>query len=265
MKVGVFGDSYVDPINGFHKILGDIIGFDSIFNKRLTKEQFISKPWIAYNDNFTSHGRAGSDISYSVQKFLKHQHKYDKVIFFITSFYRLSHYTENEWTLITNSSLPKNSKEKVMVDYLNYIVLDNITREQIALRSMLSMIQQLRNDVKFVNVFPGNNRILGTDVAVDKILDIPVTNYLINITMREEKTSGVNFNGSFYKEGLYDIRSNHMTDTNNKKFAKDMDTFVHSKDKWFDFNPNDYDYTEQLGYTKEQILSIANKHQIIKI
>ena len=56
-----------------------------------------------------------------------------------------------------------------------------------------------------------------------------------------------------------------MTDTNNKKFAKDMDTFVHSKDKWFDFNPNDYDYTEQLGYTKEQILSIANKHQIIKI
>ena len=49
------------------------------------------------------------------------------------------------------------------------------------------------------------------------------------------------------------------------KFAKDMDTFVHSKDKWFDFNPNDYDYTEQLGYTKEQILSIANKHQIIKI
>mgnify|MGYP000273893039 CR=1 FL=1 len=146
MKVGVFGDSYVDPINGFHKILGDIIGFDSIFNKRLTKEQFISKPWIAYNDNFTSHGRAGSDISYSVQKFLKHQHKYDKVIFFITSFYRLSHYTENEWTLITNSSLPKNSKEKVMVDYLNYIVLDNIKESK-----------RIIIDTKFTSIFTKTN------------------------------------------------------------------------------------------------------------
>ena len=71
LKVGIFGDSYADPIRHGHDNFRELddIGWPNLLQN---------------NYEVGLHALAGSSIYYSYQEFLKHHEKYDKIVFVVT-------------------------------------------------------------------------------------------------------------------------------------------------------------------------------------
>jgi hypothetical protein len=67
LKVGIFGDSYADPIRHGHDNFRELddIGWPNLLQN---------------NYEVGLHAIAGSSIYYSYQEFLKHHEKYDKIV-----------------------------------------------------------------------------------------------------------------------------------------------------------------------------------------
>lgn len=69
--VGVFGDSYADPIGHGHYHFKEL---DEMGWPNLLKCKY----------EVGLHGKTASSVYYSYQKFLEHHHKYDKIVFVVT-------------------------------------------------------------------------------------------------------------------------------------------------------------------------------------
>ena len=72
LKVGIFGDSYADPISHGHDNFKDM---DKLGWPNLLKSNY----------EVGLHGKTGSSIFYSYQQFLKYHEQYDKIVFVVTN------------------------------------------------------------------------------------------------------------------------------------------------------------------------------------
>lgn len=72
LKVGIFGDSYADPISHGHDNFKDMdqLGWPNL---------------LKYKYEVGLHGKTGSSIFYSYQQFLKYHEQYDKIVFVVTN------------------------------------------------------------------------------------------------------------------------------------------------------------------------------------
>lgn len=72
MKIGIFGDSFADPVNA--KIKNDPRAWFNIFANKFSDQVSIEL-----------HGMSASSIFYSYQKFLQNYHKYELIVFLVTT------------------------------------------------------------------------------------------------------------------------------------------------------------------------------------
>ena len=173
LKVGMFGDSYADPIRHGHDNFREL---DDIGWPNLLRNKY----------EVGLHALAGSSIYYSYQEFLKHHEKYDKIVFVVTDpirwikGYKLS---KNEDRIIHLSSyagvenwLQLNPdmrlEDRCIVEALKgyYLFLVDDPSCQVIANLMLNHMRQLRPDIILI---PIARNLLNIDtVGFDSYLDL---------------------------------------------------------------------------------------------
>jgi hypothetical protein len=173
LKVGIFGDSYADPIRHGHDNFREL---DAIGWPNLLKNNY----------EVGLHALAGSSIYYSYQEFLKHHEKYDKIVFVVTDPIRwikgyklskdedriihLSSYAGVENWLESNPDMKL--EDRCIVEALKgyYLFLVDDPSCQVIANLMLNHMRQLRPDIIFI---PIARNLLNIDtVGFDNYLDL---------------------------------------------------------------------------------------------
>jgi hypothetical protein len=194
-SLAIFGDSY-------GKSGGHVLG---------------EKSWVDFiNDtkqyDVTNFSEGGSTLWYSYKLFLDHNHKFDKVIFLVTSPHRLelagknvqlfafqNYYIAKLKVNTTQGELRK--QYQTIIDY--YELIHNHEKEECLHRLMVESLCYIRKDVI---VYPCFSQPYMKDKG------------LFEITQFEDKIIGLteSVREELYRKLLRDDRSCHMTEDNNK-------------------------------------------------
>jgi len=173
LKVGIFGDSYADPIRHGHDNFRELddIGWPNLLQN---------------NYEVGLHALAGSSIYYSYQEFLKHHEKYDKIVFVVTDPIRwvkgyklikdedreihLSSYSTVENWLQSNPEIRVEDRSILEALKGYYLFLVDDPSCQVMANLMLNHMRQLRPDIILI---PIARNLLNIDtVGFDTYLDL---------------------------------------------------------------------------------------------
>lgn len=173
LKVGIFGDSYADPIRHGHDNFRELddIGWPNLLQN---------------NYEVGLHALAGSSIYYSYQEFLKHHEKYDKIVFVVTDPIRwvkgyklikgedreihLSNYSTVENWLQSNPEIRVEDRSILEALKGYYLFLVDDPSCQVMANLMLNHMRQLRPDIILI---PIARNLLNIDtVGFDTYLDL---------------------------------------------------------------------------------------------
>ena len=257
MKIGIFGDSYVEKWNPSHRLARQCLP-DDIANLFCNDNQPI--PWYSflqiYNNTYEvfEHGCGGCDNWYIYNTFLDNHEKYENVIIVWTNDARYSWTTHEEgyeaypeeeqkrhWLHVSNIGTAINKSEhygaeikkppikgipryredyKTMIDFLGRIHYADRRRHNTFSKLLRKEIQQIRPDAIFINAFNP------TEDKEDH------NNTLHEITLYESKsmhgkTEDVDhaliptfYDGTPPMDALIDCRVCHLTRTSHKKLAR---------------------------------------------
>ena len=199
MKIGIFGDSYAA-----NRIEND------------------TKSWvdiIAEKYEVTNYASAGTSLFYSMSIFEQYQHRFDKVIFVVTSPGRLLLDNANNRSLsiaglrdcetkIENTSNPFELKILHAVrDY--YIYVQNYNFNKYVHRLMIEKIKRIRPDTVLI------------PASLEKFDDIFSGASMCDIELKENNAWGIG--------GIIDYRHCHMTAENNAIFATKVEEWLNGK------------------------------------
>jgi hypothetical protein len=227
LKVGIFGDSYADPIRHGHDNFREL---DDIGWPNLLRNKY----------EVGLHALAGSSIYYSYQEFLKHHEKYDKIVFVVTDpirwikGYKLS---KNEDRIIHLSSyagvenwLQLNPdmrlEDRCIVEALKgyYLFLVDDPSCQVIANLMLNHMRQLRPDIILIPI--ARNLLNMSTVGFDSYLDL----------LHIEMGVGTSFDYGKFLQKNYEYRlACHLSKEMNIVVANDVMNALETG-KW---NPND--------------------------
>jgi hypothetical protein len=227
LKVGIFGDSYADPIRHGHDNFREL---DDIGWPNLLRNKY----------EVGLHALAGSSIYYSYQEFLKHHEKYDKIVFVVTDpirwikGYKLS---KNEDRIIHLSSyavvenwLQLNPdmrlEDRCIVEALKgyYLFLVDDPSCQVIANLMLNHMRQLRPDIILIPI--ARNLLNMSTVGFDSYLDL----------LHIEMGVGTSFDYGKFLQKNYEYRlACHLSKEMNIVVENDVMNALETG-KW---NPND--------------------------
>ena len=188
LKVGIFGDSFSDPIRHGHDNFRELdeLGWPNL---------------LKHKHEVGLYGQGGSSIFYSYQKFLEHHSKYDKIVFVVTdplrwikgySLLGRERHFSNYWT--ADNFLKVNKKELRLdqIDLLEAIksyylhMADDPSSYQLA-HLIINHMKQIRPDIILI--------------PIDQtLLDINVAGFQQYIDVFYNTIGLKKFNGDIYYE-----------------------------------------------------------------
>jgi hypothetical protein len=253
-KIGVFGDSYVDPVDLRMDVASQALSKHALekYKVQIESEFVIWHELLSSLGNYktTAHARGGCDQYYIYKQFLDNHAKYDRNIVVLTNETRYSFKSweaNGDWIHGTNAAtckvksvLPEyKAKQRVkyrhLGNYIEQIFLDDLDRCEIINDALIAQMKALRPDTLFINAFHKN---------IEPLSNSEKEQCLHAITRYEQEQLG-NLN-SFHIKKTYDpdqkvdCRIAHMTEPSHRILARQVARALDRKHTSLAININEY-------------------------
>lgn len=248
MKVGIFGCSF---------------GCERVLENRYKNYKYLEdfgKPWVWYlrkrytSWQITNFSVPGSCFYYSYKKYLENRNNFDKIIFICTDHTRISRLSNtvegyllaapNIDSAIEKEKLHHGEEKLFFKSAINYFAyMQDVEKDKIIYNLMYDNIKK---DPKIfrINSFPH---------AVD------TTNNLQKLQWKETATVYDDYNvWNFMRNGIVDMRYNHLTDDTNRILAKQISRQINVGYKELEVDINKFQFSKE----KIEKYFLTEKHLI---
>ena len=239
ISIGIFGDSFAARSWG---------------NSNLAWPELLEKDH-GYT-NITNFAEPASSLYFSYDKFVKYQHKFEKIIFVVT--------TPGRFSFTSQIEIPKGTHRHFLP---NVHAFSNIWSDDVNYKNAVDAVKKyftyLYNDTEDLHKTIGlvhNLKLMRPDALLIPTCFIPMPSTLASVNllkdprfksaMNEIARREIEITGNNYHEVISkgrDSRNSHMSQTNNKIFAEKIANYLETDN--FLLDVNDFVFDKDLDIT----------------